>query len=129
MRPLRRCLLVVLGLLVNCGGSGEPANSPDDEDVPDAEDLRDQTEEACEQLRDCDLVGEGQLAFDDCIARGLYTVEDASNECIRVYYAFEECVADQDCNDLKQLFGKKPKRANCKKLADAVRKACNVNVL
>jgi hypothetical protein len=129
MRKLCRHLLLLLGLLVGCGGSGEPANSPDDEDVPDAEDLREQTEEACELLRDCELIGEGKLAFDDCVARGLYTVEDATNDCVRVYYAFEACVADQDCSDLKKLFGKKPKRATCKKLADAVRKECNVNVL
>jgi hypothetical protein len=129
MKQFKGVALVLLGLLVGCGGSSKPAERAEVPDDLEAEDVREQTRDACEQLRDCELISEGQIPFDECVERGLYTVEDGTKACVKAYYRFEMCVANLGCDDLEELFKKKSKSAPCRNLAAPVQKECNISVL
>jgi hypothetical protein len=129
MKQYKGVALVLLGLFVGCGGSSKPAASAEVPDDLDAEDVKDQTKDACERLRDCELISEGQIPFDECVERGLYTVEDGTKDCVKAYYRFEMCVEDLGCGDLEELFKKKSKDAPCRKLAGPVQKECNISVM
>jgi hypothetical protein len=129
MKQFRGVALVLVGLLVACGGSSQPPQSADVPDDLEAEDIKEQTEDACEQLRDCELISEGRIPFEECVERGLYTADDGSEACVNAYYRFEMCVADLGCDDLEELFRKKSKSASCRKLAATVKQECNISVL
>ena len=91
--------------------------------------LESQTEEACENLRDVDLIDDNQEALDDCVSRGLYTVEVGTSACVQSYLAFEACIADLGCGDLEELYGSGDDKMECRAEARAVQQECNVNVL
>ena len=128
MKQSKAVALVLLGLLAGCGGYSPPAESAVPDDL-EAEDLEEQTQEACDQLRDCELVSEGRIPFEECVERGLYTIDGGTEACVNAYYRFEMCVADQGCDELEELFRKQSKSAPCRELAATVKKECNINVL
>jgi hypothetical protein len=129
MKQYKGVALMVLGLFVACGGASKPPAKSEVPDDLEREDIKEQTEDACERLRDCELISEGRIPFDDCVERGMYTVEDGTEACINAYYRFEMCVTDLGCDDLEELFKKKKKSATCRKLAGIVQKECNISVL
>jgi len=126
MRMNRTTALVGLGLAAACGGASQPAAAPESLST---EDVVKQTEAACHELQDCELIDPGQESFDDCVARGMYAVESGSKSCANAYYTFEECVADLGCGDLELLFKTKEPEAECRKLGQNVQLECNVNVM
>jgi hypothetical protein len=126
MRTERAWVGLGLWLLLGCGGSGKPAAAPDNLTIRDIEN---QTEAACQELQGCDLIGEGAPALDDCVSRGLYTIESGTKSCAKAYWQFESCVADLGCGDLEALFKAPDESAECFQLANQVQQECNVNVL
>ena len=126
MRMARTTAVAWLGLAAACGGATQPAAAPD---KLTAQDVTEQTETACRELRDCELIDPGDESFDDCVSRGMYTVETGTKSCVKAYYTFEGCVADLGCGDLEQLFKSTAPDAECRKLADNVQLECNVNVM
>ena len=133
MTHRRYCYLLLLGLAVGCGGSGQPADSASDEGGGASAELlaklESQTEAACENLRDCGLIQEGQAELDSCVSRGLYTVEVGTEACFKIYLKFEACVEDASCSTLEELFKSGQDGTECRKEGATVQQECNVNVL
>jgi hypothetical protein len=127
MSVRRHTVLALLGLAVGCGGSGKGASSVDAENLT-LEDVVAQTQEACEQIRSCDLINDTDEAQADCQELGLNAVDNGTRACVQAYYVYESCVADAGCSDLEGLFKSSDQDAECRSMGNAVEKKCNVNV-
>jgi len=127
MRVRRYALVALLGLIVGCGGAGKRASSVEGKDLT-MDDLEAITHDACKEIRSCDLIDDTDDALAECMDRGLYTVDNGTQACVKAYYLFEACVAEAGCSDIERLYKSSDKDVECRSEGKNVEKKCNVNV-